>query len=82
MQLEDIGQEGWILMFFGFFLINSSSRLHCCCQSDDRYAESTYKIVVPKHIQQGRNFRRFEAGRKYKVMVEITCDPKTLECLK
>ena len=28
MELEDIDQEGWMLMFFGFFLlINSSSRL-------------------------------------------------------
>ena len=28
MEFEDIDQEGWILMFFGFFLlINSSSRL-------------------------------------------------------
>ena len=74
MQLEDIEQEGWILMFFAFFflLINSSSRLHRCCQSDDRYAESTRKIVVPEHIQRGRNFRRFEAGRRYKVTAEIT----------
>ena len=28
VELEDIDQEGWILMFFGFFpLINSSARL-------------------------------------------------------
>ena len=28
MELEDIDQEGWILMFFGFFLlINSCPRL-------------------------------------------------------
>ena len=74
MQLEDIEQEGWILMSFGFFsfLINSSSRLHRCCQSDDRYAESTRKIVVSEHIQRGRDFRRFEAGRRYKVTAEIT----------
>ena len=27
MELDDIDQEGWMLMFFGFFLlINSSSR--------------------------------------------------------
>ena len=62
MELENIDQEGWILIFFGFFLlINLSSRLyiiqtHRCCQSDDRYAESTCKIVVPEHIQRGRNF--------------------------
>ena len=44
-------------MIFGFFLfINSSPRLTHCCQSDDRYAESARKIVVPEHIQRGRNF--------------------------
>ena len=74
MQLEDIELEGLDIDVFWhfFFLINSSWRLHRCCQSDDRYAESTRKIVVPEHIQRGRNFRRFEAGRRYKVTAEIT----------
>ena len=32
VELEDIEQEGWISMFFGFFLsINSSPRLHRLC---------------------------------------------------
>ena len=32
VELEDIEQEGWILMFFGFFLlINPSPRLHRLC---------------------------------------------------
>ena len=55
-----------------FLLINLSSRLHRCCQSNDRYAESTRKILVPEHIQRGRNFRRFEAGRRYIATAEIT----------
>ena len=77
-----------------FLLINSSSRLHRCCQSDNRYAESTRKIVMPEHIQRGRNFRRFEAGRRYKVtaektsvaqdtgMLEIACGLTTVKCTK
>ena len=62
MELKDIDQEGWILMFFGFFSFNLFVpatyiiQTHRCCQSDDRYAESTRKIVVPEHIQRGRNF--------------------------
>ena len=58
-------------VFLAFFF-QLSSRLHRCDQSDDRYAKSTRKIVVPEHIQRGRNFRRFEAGRRYKVTAEIT----------
>ena len=51
-------------------------------------------MVVPEHIQRGRNFRRFEAGRRYKVTAEITsvtqdaemlkiaCDLTTVKCTK
>ena len=49
-------------VFFFCFLLILSRALHytdtslTCCQSDDRYAESTRKIVVPERIQRGRNF--------------------------
>ena len=48
-------------MFFGFFLfINSSPRLtlyrHIVAVKATIDKQSTRKIVVPEHIQRGRNF--------------------------
>ena len=87
-------------MFFGFFfflLIRPPPptyiiQTHLCCQSDDRYAESTRKIVVPGYIQRGRNFVVLKLAEDIKLrgnnsvtprqMIKIACDLTIAKCTK
>ena len=77
MELEDIDQESWILMFFGFFLlINSSSRLilyrHIVAVKATIDMQSPLAKLLCLNISNEVEISRFEAGRRYKVSAEIT----------
>ena len=84
-------RKGWILMFFGFFffLLIRPRDLHYTDTSllskrRSIKAESTRKIIVPEHIQPGRNFVVLKLAEDIKLtpatprrMINNFCDPKT-----
>ena len=62
------------------------------CSEFPARLQSLNSVRKPEHIQRGRNFRHFEAGRTYKVTAELTaiprrmtkiaCDLTTVKCTK
>ena len=63
------------------------------CSEFPARLQSLNSVTKPEHIQRGRNFRHFEAGRRYKVTAEITsatprrmikiaCVLTTVKCIK
>ena len=42
------------------------------CSEFPARLQSLNSVTKPEHIQRGRNFCHFEAGRRYKVTAEIT----------
>ena len=63
------------------------------CSEFPARLQSLNLITKPEHIKQGRNFRHFAAGRRYKVTAEITsatprrmikiaCDLTAVKCTK
>ena len=69
-----------LLLFSGFFCVLN-------------FLHGLNSVTKPEHIQRGRNFRHFEAGRRYKATAEITsatprrmikiaCDLTTVKCTK